>query len=287
MKLQQAYQICERIIQKHSKSFYLAFKDLPEAKRMGVFAVYGFCRQVDDAIDVLNDASMLQDYENALDRLHEMNASHPIMWALSDSISRFNIPLTPFKDMIRGQEMDIHFNGIKDEKALLEYCYYVASSVGLMLLPILATQHHSKIVQSGIKLGYAMQITNILRDIGEDFHDKNRIYLPKTQLNEDIFHAIKTKHVNEAFINLWESLAQQAEKYYHNAIEDLKYYDEDSLLAITQAIVYYRGILNAVRNNHYDCLTQRCHIKDLLSLQIEVKNILKQTRQERKCLVYE
>lgn len=287
MKMNQAYQLCEKIIQKHSKSFYMAFKDLPKAKRLGVFAVYGFCREVDDAIDELHDVSILKDYAHALDHLQDMDESNPIMWALADTVSRFGIPLKPFKDMIDGQEMDIDFDGINDEDALLKYCYHVASSVGLMLLPILATQHHSKIVQSGIELGYAMQITNILRDIGEDYHDKKRVYIPKTQLNERIIQAIESKQVNDAFITLWESLAQRAEIFYQRAIEDLKYYDEDSLVAIAQAIVYYRGILNAVRDNHYDCLNQRCRVKDLLSLQNEVKRIVKQARQERKSLVYE
>lgn len=281
MKLSQAYHRCEKIIQKHSKSFYMAFKDLPLHKRQGVFAVYGFCREVDDAIDELQDIDKLHEYASALDYLESMNDNHPILWALSDTIQRFNIPLTPFKDMIIGQEMDNHFQGIKDEEALLKYSYHVASSVGLMLLPILATQHHQRIEQSAIELGYAMQITNILRDVGEDYHQKNRIYLPQSLLNDEIIHAIQDKKVNDSFIKVWEHLASLALKFYDHAIEDLKYYDQDALVAITQAIVYYRGILNAVRENHYDCLSTRCKVKDFIALQNQVHQLIKKATLER------
>jgi 15-cis-phytoene synthase len=281
MKLSQAYNICEKIIQKHSKSFYMAFKDLPMHKRQGVFAVYGFCREVDDAIDELHDEARLHEYASALDHLETMDESSPILWALSDTIKRFSIPLSPFKDMILGQEMDVQFEGIKDEEALLKYSYHVASSVGLMLLPMLATQHHQRINQSAIELGYAMQITNILRDIGEDYHEKGRIYLPQNLLNEDVIKAIKDKKVNDAFIEVWEHLASMAHAYYDHAIEDLRYYDKDALVAITQAIVYYRGILNAIRDQNYDCLNSRARVKDFISLQNQVHQIVKKATLER------
>jgi phytoene synthase len=259
----------------------MAFKDLPRHKRLGVFAVYGFCREVDDAIDEYHDEARLHQFASALNHLSDMDENSPILWALSDTIQRFNIPLKPFKDMIIGQEMDIHFSGIEDEAALLNYSYHVASSVGLMLLPMLATKHHTLITESAIQLGYAMQITNILRDVGEDYHEKDRVYLPQTLLNEDVLQAIKDKKVNESFITCWEHLATSAETYYSNAIEDLKYYDDDALVAMAQAIVYYRGILNAVRDQNYDCLTSRCRVKDLFSLQSQVREIVKTARQER------
>lgn len=274
MNLNNAYELSEKIIIKHSKSFYLAFKDLPPAKKLGVFAVYGFCREVDDAIDELQDETRLRDYAQALHHLDTMDAHNPIMWALADTIARFKIPLMPFMDMIYGQQLDLNFKAIPDEAALLRYCYYVASSVGLMLLPILATQHHEKIKTSGIQLGYAMQLTNILRDVGEDFHEKNRIYLPQSLLSKDVLQAIQTKEVNSAFIAVWERLAQCAENYYEIAIRDIKYYDEDSKVAITRAIVYYRGILDAVRAQKYDCLSQRCRVTDIFGLQKEVDRII-------------
>jgi 15-cis-phytoene synthase len=287
MKLSQAYLLCEKIIQKHSKSFYMAFKDLPRHKRLGVFAVYGFCREVDDAIDEYHNEAKLHEFADALNHLSDMDENNPILWALSDSIHRFNIPLKPFNDMILGQEMDIQFNGIEDETELLNYSYHVASSVGLMLLPILATKHHHQITQSAIELGYAMQITNILRDVGEDYHQKERIYIPQTLINDDVLNAIKDKKVNDAFIACWEHLATLAQSYYEKAIIDLKYYDDDALVAMAQAIVYYRGILNAVRDENYDCLNSRCRVKDLLSLQNQVKKIVKKARLERTQLGYE
>lgn len=281
MKLNQAYLQCEAIIKKHSQSFYMAFKDLPLHKRQGVYAVYGFCRVVDDAIDVDEDLQTLYTFASAIDQLSQMDETHPILYALSDTVQRFSIPLQPFKDMIVGQEMDIVFDGIEDEAALLKYSYHVASSVGLMLLPILASEHHKRITPSAIELGYAMQITNILRDVGEDYHQKSRIYLPKDELNDDVMQAIQTKKVNEAFIQVWERLAGLAETFYDNAIQDLKYYDDDALVSITQAIVYYRGILNAVREANYDCLSQRCRVKHFITLQNQVKQLVSQAKRER------
>lgn len=281
MKLNQAYLQCEAIIKKHSQSFYMAFKDLPLHKRQGVYAVYGFCRVVDDAIDEDEDLQTLYTFASAIDQLSQMDETQPILYALSDTVQRFSIPLQPFKDMIVGQEMDIVFDGIEDEAALLKYSYHVASSVGLMLLPILASEHHEQITPSAIELGYAMQITNILRDVGEDYHQKSRIYLPKDELNDDVMQAIQTKKVNEAFIQVWERLAGLAEMFYDNAIQDLKYYDDDALVSFTQAIVYYRGILNAVREANYDCLSQRCRVKNFITLQNQVKQIVSQAKRER------
>jgi len=281
MKLNQAYLQCEAIIKKHSQSFYMAFKDLPLHKRQGVYAVYGFCRVVDDAIDEDEDLQTLYTFASAIDQLSQMDETQPILYALSDTVQRFSIPLQPFKDMIVGQEMDIVFDGIEDEAALLKYSYHVASSVGLMLLPILASEHHEQITPSAIELGYAMQITNILRDVGEDYHQKSRIYLPKDELNDDVMQAIQTKKVNEAFIQVWERLAGLAETFYDNAIQDLKYYDDDALVSMTQAIVYYRGILNAVREANYDCLSQRCRVKNFITLQNQVKQIVSQAKRER------
>ncbi|MBS3987691.1 MAG: phytoene/squalene synthase family protein [Erysipelothrix sp.] len=281
MKLSQAYLQCEAIIKKHSQSFYMAFKDLPLHKRQGVYAVYGFCRVVDDAIDEDEDLQTLYTFASAIDQLSQMDETQPILYALSDTVQRFSIPLQPFKDMIVGQEMDIVFDGIEDEAALLKYSYHVASSVGLMLLPILASEHHEQITPSAIELGYAMQITNILRDVGEDYHQKSRIYLPKDELNDDVMQAIQTKKVNEAFIQVWERLAGLAETFYDNAIQDLKYYDDDALVSMTQAIVYYRGILNAVREANYDCLSQRCRVKNFITLQNQVKQIVSQAQRER------
>jgi len=281
MKLSQAYLQCEAIIKKHSQSFYMAFKDLPLHKRQGVYAVYGFCRVVDDAIDEDEDLQTLYTFASAIDQLSQMDETQPILYALSDTVQRFSIPLQPFKDMIVGQEMDIVFDGIEDEAALLKYSYHVASSVGLMLLPILASEHHEQITLSAIELGYAMQITNILRDVGEDYHQKSRIYLPKDELNDDVMQAIQTKKVNEAFIQVWERLAGLAETFYDNAIQDLKYYDDDALVSMTQAIVYYRGILNAVREANYDCLSQRCRVKNFITLQNQVKQIVSQAQRER------
>ncbi len=100
------------------------------------------------------------------------------MRALRHVFNTFDMDIQPFYDQLTGQEMDIHFSSPKTLQQLEEHSYYVAGSVGLMLLPIIATENQQYLKKTAVDLGLAMQITNILRDIGEDFYQKNRIYLP-------------------------------------------------------------------------------------------------------------
>lgn len=265
-----AHQICESIIRENSRSFYTAFKDLPLQKRQAVFAVYAFCRKVDDAIDQHHDLSELRMYEGWLDHI-ELNhdLEDPIYIALKDSIDRYRIELKPFHDMIAGQIMDDTFSQPKNEDELLDYCYHVASTVGLMLLPILAEKHHAELSHTATILGYAMQITNILRDIGEDAK-MNRIYLPLEDMDPQVLLAIESSKPNLSFIALWEKWAQRAEQYYEEALDQLTLFDEESRLPMIQSMVYYKAILNAVRQARYNCLTKRQVVLDFLTLKSEI-----------------
>ena len=275
MEIASAYRFCEDIIKAHSRSFYTAYKDLPLSKRQAVFAVYAFCRKVDDAIDDHSDLNELAVYERWLELIETgKNLDEPIFIALQDSVKRYRIPLKPFRDMIVGQRMDAIFSQPRHEKELLEYCYHVASTVGLMLLPILAEKNQHELTDSAIVLGYAMQLTNILRDIGEDAR-KGRIYLPSDKLNSPAAYAIETSTVNPDFIKIWEDWAQKAEAYYEQASDQIYLFDEESRLPMMQSLVYYKAILNAVRHANYDCLTKRQSVSDFLGCQSEIKQRLR------------
>lgn len=278
MKIEDAYQVCETIIRENSRSFYTAYKDLPLEKRQAVFAVYAFCRKVDDAIDDHHDLDELMIYERWLDAIKaDQTIDDPVYLALKDSVHRFKLDLVPFYDLITGQKMDLGFTQPKDESGLLKYCYHVASTVGLMLLPILSEKHHNELHPTAVVLGYAMQITNILRDIGEDA-DMGRIYLPQDDMTSEIHRALKTKTPNPAFIALWEKWALKAEAYYEEAADQLGWFDEVSRLPLLQSLVYYKAILNAVRNARYDCLSKRQSVKDFLGLQSEIKHRLRKVQ---------
>ena len=269
------YRYCEEIIKKNSKSFYFAFSQLPEDKANAVFAIYTFCRRADDSVDE-NGSKVRQKEE--LERLNmELQLfekgeeiQHPMWLALRDVFNRYNMSIEPFYEQLEGQRMDINFTEPMTLKELEKYSYYVAGTVGLMLLPVLAQGSSIDLTEQAISLGIAMQITNILRDIGEDYHIKNRIYIPQSLLASELYSAdhLKNATINSSFIRIWESLAQHAEELYDNFFHSIFYFDEDSRFQVLLAAKVYRGILNAVRKNNYDCF----HVKNYVS-PIEMQKI--------------
>ena len=167
-KYSEDFASCEEVIKKHSKSFYSAFSQLPKDKARSVFAIYAFCRQADDAIDLLKDLKLLNENHHGLHKLEAGTVLDAPIWrALSVVFATYDLPFQPFYDMLTGQRMDLYFQQPATEADLSHYSYYVAGSVGLMLLPILSSSA-AEIQTPAKKLGEAMQRTNILRDIGED-----------------------------------------------------------------------------------------------------------------------
>ena len=122
----------------------------------------------------------------------------------------------PFRDLLQGQEMDIEQQRYETLDELLIYSYHVASTVGLMLLPIIAPRKKEQLKEAAISLGIAMQLTNILRDIGEDQAERDRIYLPKHVMDQFGYteQELQEGIVNQAFQHVWEYIAFEAEAYY-------------------------------------------------------------------------
>ncbi|MEK4521514.1 phytoene/squalene synthase family protein [Psychrobacillus sp. FSL W7-1493] len=262
------YRYCEEVIKKNSRSFYFAFSQLPEDKANAVFAIYTFCRRADDSVDE-NGSKVRQKEE--LERLKKElqlfekgeEIQHPMWLALRDVFNRYNMSIEPFYEQLEGQRMDINFTEPMTLKELEKYSYYVAGTVGLMLLPVLAQGSSIDLTEQAISLGIAMQITNILRDIGEDYQVKNRIYIPQSLLASELYSAddLKNASINSSFIRIWESLAHHAEELYDHFFHSIFYFDEDSRFQVLLAAKVYRGILNAVRKNNYDCF----HVKNYVS----------------------
>lgn len=262
--LDKDYAYCEKVIKKHSKSFYYAFSQLPKEKAQAIYAIYAFCRQADDSVDL---AEAKEEQLAALDQLEKelvlfeqgQTIDHPIWRALTDVFERYDMSYEPFYAQLTGQRMDISFTVPQTMEDLEDYSYYVAGSVGLMLLPVLATQTKKDLTQTAIQLGVAMQLTNILRDVGEDFQEINRVYLPEQELeNVDYtLQQLEQQTINQEFIRMWEKIAQRAETLYDAVEENFCSFDEDSRLPVQLSSRIYRGILDAVRENNYDCFTKR------------------------------
>lgn len=252
---------CEEVIKRNSKSFYRAFSLLPACKRASVYALYAFCRAADDSVDRDKSAEALDRLEGELvDFFAGSVPDRPLWRALEVVFGSFAIDERPFFDMIEGQRRDLLFEQPKTLADLEEYSYYVAGSVGLMLLPILHARAKvpEELKQSGIDLGIAMQITNILRDVGEDL-DNGRVYLPIESMREAGYSRrdLKRRLVDDSFVNLWESLAERAEVLYLPMQFDVAELDEDSRFATISSLFLYRGILDQVRDGGYQCLTSR------------------------------
>lgn len=275
---QKDFAYCESIIKKNSKSFYLAFSQLPKRKAQSVYAVYAFCRRADDLIDRDNNQAGLRQLERQLLDFNEGKVPNDPVWrALSVVFDNFPMVTAPFFDMLTGQRKDADFKQPETRKDLEEYCYYVAGSVGLMLLPLL-TERPADIVVPAKKLGEAMQLTNILRDVGEDYQ-MGRIYLTKEDMTRFgvATTMLKEKQAQTQLVALWESLAKQAENLYEESFEMFPFITEDCRQALASAAFIYREQLNIVRKQHYSLFDNKNKVSHYRKVQLlkEVKSYLK------------
>jgi 15-cis-phytoene synthase len=281
-RLDEAYHYCYEVMNANSKTFVKAFSFLPEQKRMAVWAVYTFCRHVDDIVDEEKSLEKLNQFKREFDLFlkGEFSTKNKLWLALHDVFTRFPMDREPFYLMIEGQGLDFQKNRYNSLAEVEYYSYRVASSVGLMLLPILAPEPTERLKEGAIKLGIAMQITNILRDIGEDL-DRDRIYIPADLLqkynygNEDLTANI----VDDRFTRLVEDLATYAESLYEEALESTNDYPLYSRLPVQAANYSYRAILNEIRKNNYNVFTKRAVVSSS-----EKANIFKQIKQTMKAL---
>lgn len=272
-QLRADFACCETIIKKHSKSFYYAFSQLPLQKSNAVYAIYAFCRTADDCADSnqshTEKLESLQRLKHELDLFRDgIEVDEPLWRALRRVFTDYEMDIRPFYDQLTGQNMDLDFSIPRSMHELESYSYYVAGSVGLMLLPVLASKASADLRPPAMELGIAMQITNILRDVGEDLHHKQRIYLPEGEMErfrytkEDLRQGL----INESFVQLWESLAKHAESLYDDFYRSINLFDADSRLPLYLSVGVYRGILDAVRDSGYDCFSKRNYVsKDKLT----------------------
>lgn len=266
MNLKDAYTSCEKVIALNSKSFYQAFSLLPKEKKKAVWAVYAFCRTVDDIVDEGSNSEeeleqFKKDFQNFLTGMYDLD--NPMWVALADVFEKYAMDIEAFSGLITGQEMDLTIHRYRTMEELLNYSYYVASTVGLMLLPILAPNKTGILKEGAISLGYAMQITNILRDIGEDL-EMGRIYLPeevmkKYELQED---ELRAGIVSPQFIAVWEELAETAELHYKKAFETIHEYPMSSRVPVKGAALVYREILATIRSKEYNVFCEKHFVPD-------------------------
>lgn len=272
--LQKTYEECRRITAIFSKTFYLGTTLLSEEKRCAVWAIYTWCRRTDDLVDgprvqQRNDLlrSVLQDWEARVQDIFAGKARDALDLTLVDTISKFpNISLSPFRDLIRGMLMDVDQDRFETFDDLYVYCYRVAGTVGLMTLPIMGTVKGGRealrgAVEPAIALGIGLQLTNILRDVGED-RLRGRIYLPLEDLKRfnyseaDLFNGV----LDSRYKNLMKFQIARARRYFRQAQKGVPLLSEDSRLPVQASLDMYSQILDALEKNDYDNFNRRAYI---------------------------
>lgn len=228
-----------------------------------MYAIYAVCRSVDDAIDEDNDLEKLKELEKGIEKAFEGVVVDALLFsAFKETIEQFPSKLKPYKDLVSGMKDDYHFKPIEKESELDEYCYKAAGSVGLMLIPILASeqyeQNKEKLEDVAISLGKAMQITNILRDVREDLM-RQRVYFPNEVIEQYQVNieTLRTGIVTPEYKSMVEGYIDKAKALYKVFYDNIELFDKDAAYPTYLAAKFYEGILDEIRKSGYDNLTKR------------------------------
>ncbi|KAJ1425861.1 isoprenoid synthase domain-containing protein [Ochromonadaceae sp. CCMP2298] len=278
-----AYRRCEYVTELFSKTFYMGTSLMQPEARQHVWAIYAWCRRTDDIVDspraLLNREVLQSDLQDWGVRLDEIWSGKPrdlFDLAMADTVRAFpSLPIQPFQDMIAGMIMDIP--GLGQERyqtfdELYLYCYRVAGTVGLMTLPILGTAEgytEAQATEPALALGIALQLTNILRDVGEDL-ERGRIYLPMEEITffglteDDLFRCEVTPQYRE----FMKFQIKRARDYYAQAARGIPMLAPSGRLAVQASLDLYSKILDVIERNGYDNFNKRAFTTKLEKLAV-------------------
>ncbi|CAJ1422296.1 unnamed protein product [Effrenium voratum] len=285
--LEKAYKQCQEVTKEYSKTFYLGSQLLDKDEQRVVWAIYDWCRNTDELVDGPMAASTtmadLEAWEQRLNRIFSLEGSAEGSdltelsdLAMRDSVRKFSLIQRPFQDMIGGMAMDL----VKDRYATFHelevYCYRVAGTVGIMTLPVLGfdpmqnftEELQEQTIAAAMSLGVAFQLTNILRDIGEDAQ-RGRIYVPIEDLNrfgiteDEVLEACNTPGLlvhEQRWKDFMEFEMARCEEEYQKAREGIVGLSEINRLGVMAALYVYGDILTRIRKNKYDNLRRRAYV---------------------------
>jgi len=259
----------DQVIRRHSKSFYFASRLLPERKRADTWVLYAWCRHVDDLVDEAQERpdEALSGWRAWLGGASDRVDPGPLATAVRDVMARNNISPEPFLDLLDGVESDVRRRRMATWAELREYSRQVASTVGLMLVRVYG-RLSDEADEHAADLGLAMQLTNVLRDVGEDLRERDRIYLPAEEMTrhgvseEDLIR----QRVSEGFIQLMREQIARARDYYTRAQSLYACIEPDARMACATAACVYADILRSIERNGYDVLTRRAIVSSARKL---------------------
>lgn len=264
MNARDAQVYCTEVTQRSGSNFYYSFLFLPRDRREAMYTVYAFCKEVDSVVDEpapgSDPATELARWRRELAACYRGQPTKPVTISLARHIKELGIPQQYFDELINGVEMDLVHRRYATFKDLYQYCYRVASVVGLICLHIFGTRSPDA-KDYAINLGIAFQLTNILRDVGNDA-DRGRVYVPQEDLRrfgyreEDLMHRRHTP----AFVELMRYQCARAEQYYEVArriVESLPPSDRSSLTVAEIMRAVYVRILGRIEASDFQVFGPR------------------------------
>lgn len=248
-------------------SFYYAFLFLPAPKRAAITAFYAFCREVDDVVDDMVDAGVAQTklawWQSEVAKSYAGQPSHPVMQALMPQAAAFGIEQRHLQAVIEGCQMDLQQTRYLDFIGLQRYCHLVAGVVGEVAARIFG-QAQAQTTEYAHTLGQALQLTNIIRDVGEDAM-RGRIYLPVNELKQfDVkAHEVLKRSYSDRFTALMRFQAERAHGLYDQALALLPAEDRRAQKPGLMMASIYRALLREIEADNFQVLHQRIHLTPL------------------------
>ncbi|XP_065850627.1 phytoene synthase 2, chloroplastic [Euphorbia lathyris] len=268
--LTEAYDRCGEVCAEYAKTFYLGTLLMTPERRRAIWAIYVWCRRTDELVDGPNASHItpmaLDRWEARLEDLFQGRPFDMLDAALSDTVAKFPVDIQPFKDMIDGMRMDLKKSRYNNFDELYLYCYYVAGTVGLMSVPVMGIAPESQsstesVYNAALALGIANQLTNILRDVGEDAR-RGRVYLPQDELakaglsDEDIFAG----RVTDKWRHFMKNQIKRARMFFNEAEKGVTELSSASRWPVWAALLLYRQILDEIEANDYNNFTKRAYV---------------------------
>jgi phytoene synthase len=272
-------QYCQNKTAASGSSFYYSFMFLPAERRRAITALYAFCREVDDVVDECSDDNVARTtlawWRGQVAAIYGGTPQHPVAQALVPLVRQFNLPQEHLLEIIDGMEMDLTQHQYADFKSLQLYCYRVASVVGLLAAEIFGYSDR-RTLKYAHDLGIAFQLTNIIRDVGEDAR-RGRIYLPQDELAQFGVHSndILCSRETEAFNKLMQFQIERAQHYYELALSELPVADRKSQRTGLIMAAIYRATLEEVAFTGCHVLRERVSLPPLRKLWLAFKTWLK------------
>ncbi len=279
-QLDQAYEICRKETQQWAKTFYLGTLLLPQEKRKAIWAIYVWCRRTDEIMDSVEASTKsqhelsdnLDEWEENTKNVFKGNIKSELDSVLLDTIEKYPQSIQPYLDMIDGQRMDLNKFRYKDFDELKLYCYRVAGTVGLMTQNVMGIDSAYTSApwsaipdpsEAAIALGIANQLTNILRDVGEDRH-RGRIYLPQADIEK--FNYSEEELLKGKINKQWKALMNfqltRAREWFQKSEDGIKWLSSDARWPVWTSLRLYRGILNSIERLDYDVFNNRAFVKN-------------------------